>query len=249
MKIFKDAPTDWRDLQNKCAKLLSDIGFDTEVEKDIETVRGSVNVDVFAINRQIYPNEVILVECKYWDTRIPKTIIHAFRSVVADYGANSAYIISKVGFQDGAFKAMQNTNLCLMDFEEFQEYFRIRYLNFITTRLQKIGYPLRKYSDYLETIWDNKLSQLSEEKQKLHSQLCRKYDRPSLASLMANYKNIMTGELELEYIDSKINERTTWFPSGVAIDSYSEYFDWLIEFCELGVLEFDTLFGEKLRKE
>src|SRR6187431_316087 len=152
MKIFKSAPENWHDLQNKCSKLLADIGFATEVEKNIQTAREKVNVDVLAINKSIVPNEVILVECKNWSSNVPKTIVHAFRSVVTDFGANSGYIISKIGFQEGAYEAIQNTNIKLMDFDEFQEHFKVRYLNFVTTKLQKIGYPLRKYSDYMETI-------------------------------------------------------------------------------------------------
>ena len=248
MKIFDKQPTDWRDLQNKCGKILEDIGFHSEVEKDIKTVRGVVNVDVLATNKNITPNESIIVECKYWNSKIPKSIIHSFRSVVADYGANSGFIVSKAGFQSGSFDAVKNTNVYLMEFDEFQEHFKLRYLNYVTSKLQKIGYPLRKYSDWFKGTWDSEVEKLSDEKQKIHQQLSVKYDTISMASIIINYKNVMTGELELEYIDDVIKMQSEKFPKDVIINSYSEYFDWLINFCEIGVQEFDELFGKKLRK-
>jgi hypothetical protein len=248
MKIFDEQPTDWRDLQNKCGKILEDIGFHSEVEKDIKTVREIVNVDVLATNKNINSNESIIVECKYWNSKIPKSIIHSFRSVVSDYGANSGFIISKAGFQSGSFEAVKNTNLYLMEFNEFQEHFKLRYLNYITSKLQKTGYPLRRYSDWFKGTWDSEVKKLSEEKQKIHQQLTVKYDAISIASIIINYKNVMTGELELEYLDDVIKMQSEKFPKNVKIKSYSEYFDWLINFCEAGVYEFDELFGKKLRK-
>lgn len=42
MNIYESEPTDWRDLQLKVSEILSTIGFDCTIEKDIETVRGTV---------------------------------------------------------------------------------------------------------------------------------------------------------------------------------------------------------------
>ena len=46
--------TDWKDLQNKVGLLFNQIGLEAEIEKKIETPRGEVEVDVFAID----PNSV-----------------------------------------------------------------------------------------------------------------------------------------------------------------------------------------------
>ncbi|QRM89050.1 hypothetical protein FG167_07300 [Lacinutrix sp. WUR7] len=248
MKIFNIQPKTWQELQIKCAKIIEDIGFETEVEKNINTVRGVVNIDVFAIDKENYSNQTILIECKNWKTKVPKSVVHSFRSVVSDFGANSGYIVSKVGFQSGSFEAVKNTNVYLMEFDEFQEHFKLRYLNHITSKLQKIGYPLRKYSDWFKGTWHSEVKKLTYEEQKTHQQLSAKYDTISIASIIINYKNVMTGELELEYLDDVIKMQSKKFPKDVKINSYSEYFDWLINFCETGVQEFDTLFGKKLRK-
>ncbi len=246
MNIFNDQPLDWRDLQNKCGKILGDIGFQSEIEENIQTVRGIVNVDVLARNNNI--NESIIVECKHWNTKVPKSIIHSFRSVVSDYGANSGFIVSKAGFQKGSYEAIKNTNLYLMEFDEFQEHFKLRYLNYIISKLQKVGHPLRKYSDWLKGTWDSEVQKLSKEKQKFHQQLCIKYNSISMASIIINYKNVITGELELKYLDEVIKMHSAKFPKEVKIECFSDYFDWLINFCESGVHDFDRLFGRKLRK-
>jgi hypothetical protein len=52
---------------------------------------------------------------------VPLEVIHSFRTVVADCGANRGFVISSVaGFQSGAHKAAQNTNVELVTFEGLQ---------------------------------------------------------------------------------------------------------------------------------
>ena len=101
--IYNSDPSDWRDLQKKVAKIYSDLGYETTIEKDIQTARGIVNVDVFSTKNVSYLTDTTIVECKHWNKPVPKTVVHAFRSVISDYGANNGYIISQNGFQSGAF--------------------------------------------------------------------------------------------------------------------------------------------------
>lgn len=62
-------------------------------------------------------------ECKNWATKIPQSVVHSLRSVVDDIGANAGYIISKQGFQSGAYEVASNTNIKLLSWQEFQELF------------------------------------------------------------------------------------------------------------------------------
>jgi hypothetical protein len=59
-------------------------------------------------------------ECKNWRVNIPKEVVHAFRTVVQEAGANRGYVISRVGFQHGAGEAAKSTNIELVTFAEFQ---------------------------------------------------------------------------------------------------------------------------------
>ncbi len=108
-------------LINSCSHPRS--GYESEVERTIETVRGNVDVDVHAIDLTISPNLIYLCECKYWSSAVPKTIVHSFRTVVSDYGAHVGFLISRNGFQSGTYQASQNSNIRLVNWFEFQELF------------------------------------------------------------------------------------------------------------------------------
>lgn len=113
-------PNDWRALQQETARILSECGFSTEVEKTIETARGKVEIDVYAEETIKGRRYSILCECKHWKAKVPQQVIHGFRTVIADSGANLGYIVSSAGFQSGALSAAELTNVRLMTWEEFQ---------------------------------------------------------------------------------------------------------------------------------
>lgn len=48
MKISSEMPNSWKDLQDKVCKYLNEAGYCAETPKTLETVRGTVEVDVFA---------------------------------------------------------------------------------------------------------------------------------------------------------------------------------------------------------
>ncbi|MBZ5585593.1 MAG: restriction endonuclease [Acidobacteriia bacterium] len=121
-------PTDWRDLQESVAAVLRECGFSVEVEKVIDTARGAVEIDVFAEEHIHGRRYVVLCECKHWTARVPQNVIHGFRTVVGDSGANMGYIVSMAGFQSGAMTAAELTNIQLVTWEQFQEAFEATWL-------------------------------------------------------------------------------------------------------------------------
>jgi hypothetical protein len=116
-------------------RILEDVGFETKVQKTIATARGKVEIDVFA-KRDNPISMVILSECKYWNRPVPKSAVHAFSKVVQDYGANVGYIISKMGFNAGAYDAAKFTNIQLLTWEEFKDIFEVEWLKGISTRVR-----------------------------------------------------------------------------------------------------------------
>jgi hypothetical protein len=50
----------------------------------------------------------------------PQNVIHGFRTVVGDFGANIAYVVSLNGFQAKAHEARDPTNVELLPWTEFQ---------------------------------------------------------------------------------------------------------------------------------
>ncbi len=248
LSIFDKQPLNWKDLQNKVAQIYLDMGFDVEVEKSIETVRGLVNVDVYAEIGKKAPKDIKIVECKYWNSRVPKTIVHAFRTVIADFGANAGYIVSKKGFQKGAYAAAYKSNVYLMTFNEFQDHYRENWLKSIIPKLKEIGRPLRKYADPISSLLDGELELLSKEKRDQYRQLSYKYNEISLYGIVAGYFDLTTGQLDIEYID-EIIERVVGsaFPQSIHVNCLSDYFYYLMRTFQAGLEEFDNLFGKKIR--
>jgi len=141
-------PKHWKVLQSDVAQILSECGFQVELNKTIRTVRGKVDIDVFALDPGQIPPVIYLCECKLWNSNVPKKEVHAFRTVVNDFGANWGLIISKKGFQSGAFEAVQNTNLRLFNWQEFQSLFSDRwYREYMVIVLDKEADPFLEYTE------------------------------------------------------------------------------------------------------
>lgn len=247
LPIYNKEPSDWKDLQDKVAKIFSDIGYETQTEKTIALVRGSVEVDVFAKKNKARTEAIYVSECKFWSNPIPKQIVHAFRTIVSDYNIQAGYIISKVGFQKGAIEAAINTNVYLMTFEEFQEEFFEEWLSAVVDELNFLGQPLRKYADYMEDFYDDELAKIPEVNQKKFFELTKKHMWSSMISSHTNYKHLMTGKLEMEYIDATVDRYRKHIPKNIKIDSLMSYFDYAKKYSLEGLKEIDSLFDNPPR--
>lgn len=126
--ITSTTPGSWRALQDETARILQECGFTVKVERKTPIVRGVAEIDVYAEEMVKGRRYAILCECKHWRAKVPQTVIHAFRTVVADSGANVGYIISSAGFQAGAYSAAELTNVRLVSWGEFQAEFEQSWL-------------------------------------------------------------------------------------------------------------------------
>jgi hypothetical protein len=243
--IYGDVePNDWKDLQGKVAQVLRDIGCETEVEKVVQTVRGTPEIDVFAVDSTQVPNLVYLCECKHWSTPVPQSVIHAFRTVVADYGAHVGILISRVGFQSGAYEATRNTNIQLLSWQEFQMQLKPRWRNSMLVKLDRIGLPLRDYTDPWDSQIDRRIQKLEPGRRNTYLNTYGQY----LELAMMSSKDL------LETILAKGIPPVVVLPEGpngdlrcTVILSEKELLDLLIDRCEQGIQVFDDLFGEQVR--
>lgn len=157
--ITERIPDTWQDLQNQVAQILEECGFNVEVEKTVSTARGEVELDVYAEETIRGRKYSIAVEGKHWKNRIPQNVIHGFRTVVADIGANSGYIVSLNGFQSGAFSAADLTNLELITWEEFQsKFFESWYESYFTSTIANELDGLMTYSEPFIPQWFSEMS-------------------------------------------------------------------------------------------
>lgn len=172
--ITSKTPGDWRALQNEVARILRECGFSVEVEKTLRVPRGTVEIDVYAEENVKGRKYSIVCECKNWRSRVPQAVIHGFRTVVAETGANVGYIISTNGFQTGAFTSAELTNIQLVEWNEFQNAFEESwYDSFLLPEITRRLDPLFRYVEPLLPAW---VDRLSDEDAELFRSLKKKYD-------------------------------------------------------------------------
>ncbi|MEO8452882.1 MAG: restriction endonuclease [Gemmatimonadota bacterium] len=167
-------PSDWKDLQIAVGMILSECGFEVVVEKKVATVRGSVELDVWAQEEIQGRKFATVCECKHWRARVPQNVVHGFRTVLTDIGAHVGYIISTSGFQEGAFQAAASTNVELVTWDQFQAVFAATWFKaymspYIAARLD----PLLSYTEPLLPGW---FGDLSVERQAAFLALKERYD-------------------------------------------------------------------------
>ena len=150
MKIDPRPPADWKGLQTQVARILSECGLNAEFNKPVTLVRGTVNVDVYAVDSNNIPPGVYVCERKNWGSNVPKEQVHAFRSVVADSGANHGFMISSHGFQSGAYEAARLSNIQLLTWDEFDVAWQKRWIE--KCLKQRFRDASDKISDYLDPI-------------------------------------------------------------------------------------------------
>jgi hypothetical protein len=141
-------------LQTEVAAILGQCGFVAEVEKQVTMPRGKVELDVYAEENVRGRRYSIVCECKHWSAAIPQTVVHAFRTVVTETGANVGYIIASNGFQSGSTAAATFTNIQLVTWEQFQAQFRSSWLehHFSPTVTERLD-PLMGFTEPLVQRW------------------------------------------------------------------------------------------------
>lgn len=148
MKIFKDHPVTWQDLQDYVGQLFTEIGYDVVVSKVIPLVRGQKEIDVFVYDQHSEYGTTFLIECKNWNKPVNQETVHAFRSVIVDAGANFGFIVSKSGFQSGSYEAAEQTNIKLVSLEELEERFYKKWQTGMTKRYMPFADRLFPYWDF-----------------------------------------------------------------------------------------------------
>ncbi|NOX42365.1 MAG: restriction endonuclease [Gammaproteobacteria bacterium] len=108
----------WREYQIKTAEFFSGIGLHTKIEYEVVGVRGKHEIDVYAVGEFSGIEFKWVIECKAWKTNIPKEKVLALSAIVQDVGADRGFLMSEVGFQSGAIRSSQTSNITLTSIED-----------------------------------------------------------------------------------------------------------------------------------
>lgn len=246
--IDSKEPVTWEDLQNSVSKILLECGLKSETPKKIQTVRGIVEVDVYAVDYSLKPSPTYLCECKYWKRTVPQTVIHAFHDVVNNFGANWGLVISSNGYQSGAFEAAKNTNIRLLDWIGFQNVFEERwYKEYFQRKLEFSAEPLIEYTEPMNSRIFRKADLLSFSAQKEFDRLRTKYNNIALFALSLRHsKQPIKFPLNLEqnrHFDGEDTLLSELLEVLLEVEGYRDLLEILLEYINNGLEEFDSVFG------
>ena len=84
------------------------------MEASVKGARADHKIDVWVVFKRFGLETKWVVECKFWNTSaVPIEKVLILKSIVEDVGADRGILISKSGFQSGAIRAAQSTNITL----------------------------------------------------------------------------------------------------------------------------------------
>ena len=137
--------------------LFQEMGYYTEIQKKVNLgSRGKKEIDVYIRDDRASVNQIMLVECKNWASRVAQGTVHEMHFVMQNSGANTGFIISQMGFQAGAYEAAKDTNIHLLTWEDLQHTFRKQWLRHQTNLLDLVVAEMRgidsAHLDQSETV-------------------------------------------------------------------------------------------------
>lgn len=248
-------PENWQDLQTGVQRIFRNVGLLAEVEVDLETPRGSVNVDVLATDVRSVDKIRYIVECKNWGSSIPQTVVHSFTTVMHETGANIGFIISKHGLQQGAKQYTQNTNIIGMTYLEFQQrYFEAWWNRYFCPRIGDAADEPLQYVEPINSKRDREYAKLSLQAQEKFDQLRQEKGVSVMVLSMLNYrfmsKALNTGNL-LE-VPQNLDDFKTRVLAQICphiewhCDTYRELLELILEYLSDTKAEFDAIFGRAI---
>jgi len=143
----------WNDYQKNVADFFISIGAQAETDATVRGARGVHKVDVLVKLTHFGINVIWIVECKLWRTAVPKDKVLTLQQIVQDIGADRGLLMSESGFQAGAIRCTQSSNITLSSLNELKE---IANEELYKTRFKSISHRLKLLIDRYHTFipWD-----------------------------------------------------------------------------------------------
>ena len=222
-----------------------------ETEKVISSVRSKIEIDVYAKEEIEGRGYSILCECKYWDTNIPQHVIHSFRTVLSDIGANVGYIISKKSFQKAAYDAVKSTNIKLCSYSDFLSEFETTWLkSYFTEEVTNKLDPLFTYTEQFLPKWFPKMSKVEQDE---FIKLKEKYDIFGITLFQyTKYSRMIDEEIPKLPLIERLKPDPNldkYIPEEILnITTYREFLNLSLEYGQIAIKEFryyrDKYFNE-----
>lgn len=145
----------WKRYEEQTAEFFRSLGCDTEVDAKVIGARAEHKVDVWVRFKKFGLETKWVIECKYWNSAVPKEKVLVLKAIVEDVGADRGILISTAGFQSGSVKASEKTNITLTDLDELkataQEDLVSSVLQIIETRAVELKYAFLDLYNHEQT--------------------------------------------------------------------------------------------------
>jgi hypothetical protein len=111
----------WEKYQHDTADLLREFGFATKVNDPLQGPNSVVHrVDVSARITVAGVPVLWIVECKLWNSRVPKEKVSALKDIVNDLAADRGLLMSEKWFQSGAINLAAAKNITLSNLDDLR---------------------------------------------------------------------------------------------------------------------------------
>ncbi|QII07856.1 restriction endonuclease [Rhodococcoides fascians A25f] len=130
-----EANPEWMNYQLEVSRFFADLGMEALVDQTVQGVRTSHDIDVLVRGSFVGFDITWVVECKAWQSRIPKEKVLALRQIVDDVGADRGFVMAESGYQSGALEAALVSNVTLTSIADLTE--RLHY-DLAMTKLMKL---------------------------------------------------------------------------------------------------------------
>lgn len=130
-------PPAWKEYQEAAAAYYRELGLSAETDETIVGARGKHAVDVVVRGCRAGVNFLWIVECKWWNRRVPKAAVLTLSGVMLDVGADRGIMLSHKGFQSGAPAMARKSNITLTSLEDLKEETASEYIEYQCDQLRR----------------------------------------------------------------------------------------------------------------
>jgi hypothetical protein len=139
----------WKSYEEEAAAFFRRLGLTATVNARVHGARGSHDVDVLVDGELHGLPFKWIVECKAWKSNVPKEKVMALYAITQDVGADRGYLLSERGFQSGALRVAEGTNISLTSIADLQV---VTQPHLQDATLGGLLWRARKQTDRLRTI-------------------------------------------------------------------------------------------------
>jgi restriction endonuclease len=111
----------WKKYEEQTAEFFRSLSCRVELGATIKGARAKHKIDVWVIFTRFGIETKWVVDCKFWRKPVTKEKVLVLISVVDDVGADRGILVSQRGFQAGAVRAAEHTNVTLTSLEELKQ--------------------------------------------------------------------------------------------------------------------------------